>query len=107
MFEYAQIIFHGDGVPVNKNESIKYYKKADDEDHVEAMFKYALIIKTDDEISNDNLEALKYYKKAADKGHIVAMHNYLRMLHQELEQNQTKMQYNTSKWLQIKVMPIQ
>ena len=77
MFEYAQIIFHGDGVPVNKNESIKYYKKADDEDHVEAMFKYALIIKTDDEISNDNLEALKYYKKAADKGHIVAMHNYL------------------------------
>ena len=52
----------GDGIPINKDEAKKYYKKAADLGDIESMIKYSQLL--DDNSKTNKQEQIKYLKKA-------------------------------------------
>lgn len=73
MYYYAYMLQNGDGVPVDIDESVKYYKMAIDRGYINAMISYAIMLRDGIGISIDKEEAKKYFKMAIDKGSSIAM----------------------------------
>lgn len=72
MYEYANMLFVGKGIEVNKEKAAFYYKEAAQKGHVNAMNKYAMMLLNGDGISENKPESLKYFKMAASFNHLDA-----------------------------------
>ena len=70
MFYYSEMLDKGEGVPIDKKESLRYLKMAVDAGNPEAMYKYALKYWIGDEVEVDQVKSLHYFQLAADKGQI-------------------------------------
>ena len=68
MYHYAYMLEHGNGVPINKEEAIKYYKMAIDKGNSSAMNNYADMLQYGKGVPVNKEEAIKYYKLAIEKG---------------------------------------
>ena len=81
MFNYALMLYNGEqGVPLNKEESARFFKISADLGNVDSMFNFAFMIEQGEGIKMNKKEAIKYYKLAADHGNITAMNSYASML---------------------------
>ena len=79
MCKYADNVFYGHGININKSEANKYYKMFVDKRNSDAMYKYANNLFNGDEIDINKSEANKSYKMSADKGNTNAI-NKLNLL---------------------------
>lgn len=61
MFNYARMMYIGDGVPVNESEAAHYYKLSAKNGNTNAMFIYANMIFKGEGVSADKKEAIKYF----------------------------------------------
>jgi TPR repeat protein len=57
----------GHGVPENKDEALRWYRKAADQGHADAQFQMAVR-------TTPMSEAAKWFRKAADQGHAAAQY---------------------------------
>lgn len=62
--QYADFLYGGIGVPINKKEASRYYKLAADDGNISSLYKYAEMVEKGDGIDMDVEEAMKYYRKA-------------------------------------------
>lgn len=76
MYEYANMLKNGEGVPQNKEEAVKYYKNASEKGNEE----YANMMRIGDGIKQDKEEAAKLLKNSADKGNDQAILWYATMV---------------------------
>ena len=76
IYHQGEIFEKGDGIPVDKPEAARYYKKAAQKGHTDAMFKYGWMLLYGIGVQIDKQKAYFYIKEAADQGNIEAMYNY-------------------------------
>lgn len=62
MFKYAEKLYDGKGVEMNKKEAAKYYKKASDLGHANASYQYGRMLYFGQGIILNKKEASKYLK---------------------------------------------
>jgi TPR repeat protein len=58
----------GDGVAQDHAEAVRWYRKAADQDNVNALFNLGVQYDKGQGVREDYTEAAKYYRKAADQG---------------------------------------
>src|SRR5262249_44510959 len=66
------------GVRLDYAEAVKWYHKAAELQHAEAMFSLGWMYANGRGVAKDDKEAVKWYRQAADKGHSAAMYNLAR-----------------------------
>ncbi len=59
----------GEGVPVNKKEAVKWYKKAAEQGYADAQYYLGNAYSKGEGVPEDPKEAVKWYRKAADQGY--------------------------------------
>jgi len=59
---------HGDEVPQNYNEAVKWYRKAAEQGDAEAQGSLGMMYETGEGVPQDYDEAIKLYRKAAEQG---------------------------------------
>jgi TPR repeat protein len=57
-----------DGVPEDKVEAVKWFRKAAEQGDSEAQFKLGIAYYYGKGITEDKVETIKWYRKAADQG---------------------------------------
>jgi len=67
--------YHGDGVPRNLEESLKWFKKAANLNLSAAQFNVGMMYQKGEGTQQDLSEAAKWYRKAADQNHASAQLN--------------------------------
>ena len=67
--------FFGFGVPRDKKEAMKWYRKAAEQGYADAQFNISKMYYKGDGVSQDYAEAAKWYRKAAEQGHDWAQYN--------------------------------
>ena len=65
----------GKGVKGDLDVAMKWYRRAADAGHTEAMFEYAERYYFGQEVKNDYTKAMKWFRKAAEQGDAVAQNN--------------------------------
>lgn len=100
MYFYALINEVGAGIPPNKDEAVKYYKMAINNNDVNSMVRYAMMLNSSIE-KVDTIEMCLLLEKAANTGDIDALDYYIKMGRNEKcpELNKVKL----VKYLQMKV----
>ena len=69
-FYHGMILFHGRGVPEDKKEGVRWWKKAAEQGHAEAQFILGMTYTTGgDSIPENQAEAKRWLKMAANQGH--------------------------------------
>ena len=81
MCMYAEILYKGKGLPINKKESARYFRGAANQGNVKAMVNYANIIGKGDGVPVNKKESAKYFKMAADKGEVNSMFYYAQIVY--------------------------
>lgn len=76
-YYYSIILDKGDGVAINKEESIRYLHEAAKKGNDESMYKYSLELSKNYNFIKDSVV---YLKKLCDKGHNKSMYYYGKML---------------------------
>ncbi|KAK8882923.1 hypothetical protein M9Y10_045569 [Tritrichomonas musculus] len=66
MMRFAQMLYEGDGIPVDKKRAALYFKMAADFKNVDAMMKYAQMLIKGDGIDKNQKEAEIYLNKIKD-----------------------------------------
>ncbi|KAK8847196.1 hypothetical protein M9Y10_019779 [Tritrichomonas musculus] len=75
---YTSMLYNGDYVKINKEESLHYYKMAADKGNVSAMLNYASMIEHEEVDSNaDKTDAIIYFKMAAGRQKRLRRYIYL------------------------------
>lgn len=72
MFDYAIMLYNGEGIEENKEEAAKYYQMAAEKGHIGSMNNLALMLLNGDGITKNKIEAAKYFQMAADMGHDIS-----------------------------------
>ena len=67
------------GIEQNTLEAIKWYKRASEQKHVEALFTLGYIYQFGQEVPKDEKKALAYYLESAQLGHVEAQFNLGRL----------------------------
>lgn len=67
MYNYALMLYKGDGIPVNNTEAARYFKKAADKGESHSMYYYALMMRDGIGVSVNKKEAARYFKMAIEK----------------------------------------
>lgn len=67
--------FRGEGVTKDMVESVKWYRKAADQDHADALNYLGLCYSQGYGVAKDEVEAVKWWRKAADQGYASAQSN--------------------------------
>ena len=62
----------GEGVPEDKAEALKWFRKAADQGNVTAQYNLGVVYSKGEGVPEDKAEALKLLRKAADQGHAQA-----------------------------------
>jgi hypothetical protein len=78
---HALMLYTGDGIPEDKPEAEKWYRKAAEQEHAKAQFNLALMLNKGDGIPEDKPEAEKWYRRAAEQGDADAQLNLALMLY--------------------------
>lgn len=74
MLNYARMLFHGDGIPVNQEKALRYYKMTIDTKDLDSIYSYAKIFYNgNDEYHVDKIEAARILKISADEWHIKSL----------------------------------
>ena len=68
MWNLANMYREGDGVRCDKQEAIRLYKMAIEQDYPPAMYSYGRMLLKGEGIEQNKEEGIKYIKMAADKG---------------------------------------
>jgi len=66
---------HGEGVPQDFSESVRWYRKAADGGLADAQYNLALMYNNGDRVPQDYSEAAKWWRRAAEQGHAEACFN--------------------------------
>ena len=66
MFFYDNMVYGGEGVPVNYDEASKYYKMAAKKGNPDAMYSYGNLLFKGEGVKHNKKEESRYYKMAAD-----------------------------------------
>ncbi|KAK8846346.1 hypothetical protein M9Y10_020356 [Tritrichomonas musculus] len=69
MLKYADMLYEGVGVDIDKESACSYYYKAAEEGNAEAMYKYAKMLNDSDGVEQDKIESLLYFQKSSEKGY--------------------------------------
>ena len=69
------LYFEGDGVIVDKQESVKWFRKAAEQGDIEAQNNLGALYYNGEDVEQDYKEALKWYKLAAEQGESSAQGN--------------------------------
>ena len=75
MYNLAECLHNGDGVPQDYVQAAALYRRAADQRHVGAMFKLALCFRDGRGVRESPTDAVQWYLRAAEDGHIAAMNN--------------------------------
>jgi uncharacterized protein len=59
---------YGQGVPRNRVEATKWYRRAADQDHAFAQFNLGIMYANGEDVTHSDSEAAQWYRLAADKG---------------------------------------
>ena len=78
----AKRIITAEDVPRDREEAIKWYRKAAKQGHADAQFKLGYMHNHSEGIAGDSKEALRWYRMAAEQGNAKAQHS-LGMLYRE------------------------
>ena len=68
MYLYGNMLYNGEGMPINKEESARYYKISADKGNIEGMFLYANLLYKGDGIQKNVEESINYYTSCAENG---------------------------------------
>ena len=66
---------HGDGVPENDVEAVKWYRLAADQGDADAQSNLGVMYGIGEGVPKDDVEAVKWFRLAADQGHATAQTN--------------------------------
>ena len=66
---------HGDGVPEDDAEAVRWYRLAAEQGYVTAQNNLGLMYDQGEGISEDDAEAVRWFRMAAEQGDVVAQHN--------------------------------
>ena len=75
IYELAYKYDEGDGVPVNKSEAVRLYRKAAEQGHAAAQYNLGCMYYNGDGVRQNYSEAMKWYNEAAKQGDLSAYHN--------------------------------
>ena len=71
-FRLGECYYMGQGVPEDKEEGVKWFRKAAEQGHVEAQCLLGDCYYGGQGVPDDKAEAAKWYRKAAEQGHVEA-----------------------------------
>jgi len=74
-YRLSDYYFHGIGMAMDKNEAVKWCRKAADQGYVQAQYWLGYYYFLGEGVAEDEVEAVKWYRKAADQGHAQAQYN--------------------------------
>jgi uncharacterized protein len=74
-FALATCYAYGKGVAQNGVEAAKWYRKAADQDYVNAQYSMGWCYQNGEGVDGSTIEAVKWYRKAAEKGHVLAQYS--------------------------------
>lgn len=69
------IYYHGNGVPQDPDEALKWFRRAADQDDAIAQFHLGVMFSKGDGVPQDNAEAADWFRRAADLGDAPAQYN--------------------------------
>lgn len=61
--DYGDMLFYGNGIEVNKDEAIRYYKMAIDNNHEQTMIQYMFILFRHQDVQFNLIEIYDYFKR--------------------------------------------
>lgn len=67
--------YKGEGVAPNRQETVKWLRKAAEHGHVQAAYSLAVMYDKGDGIPQNQQEAVKWYRVAAERGHALSQFN--------------------------------
>jgi|GEM_PF-4447580 TPR repeat protein len=74
-YELGAAFASGDGVPLNLQEAIHWYRQAAEKGHIAAQLNLGLAYSRGEGVAADPVEAVRWYRKAADQGDADAQFN--------------------------------
>ena len=72
MLARAYACLEGKGVPQDKTEAARWFRKAAGQGHGEAQYRLAMLLLSGDGVRRDTAEATRLFRKAAEQGHAKA-----------------------------------
>ena len=72
MLARAYACLEGKGVPQDKTEAARWFRKAAEQGHGEAQYRLAMLLLSGDGVRRDTAEATRLFRKAAEQGHAKA-----------------------------------
>lgn len=75
-FIYANMLFNGSGVAMDRVSALQYFEKAANGGHCEAQFHLGDMLMSGWGIPRNKRQAAKYFKMASDNGHKESMYRY-------------------------------
>ena len=69
MLARAYACLEGKGVPQDKTEAARWFRKAAGQGHGEAQYRLAMLFLSGDGVPKDKAEAARWFRKAAEQGH--------------------------------------
>jgi uncharacterized protein len=69
------LYYHGNGVPQDPDEALKWFRRAADQDDAIAQFHLGVLFSKGEGVPQDPDEALKWFRRAADLGDAPAQYN--------------------------------
>ena len=71
-FDHGMMYAYGEGVPIDRVEAVKWFRKAAEQGYVAAQFHLGFMYHRGLGVDRDYAEAMKWYRKAAEQGHAEA-----------------------------------
>jgi TPR repeat protein len=75
-FVYANVLFDGRGVVIDRKQASRYFKLAAETGHIGALNQYADILQQGWGIPKDLHQAAQYFRRAAEAGHPESMYRW-------------------------------
>ena len=72
LFKRGKKFYNGEGVPFDRAEALKWYRKAADQGHIPAKYNLGVCYENGRGVTPNLQEAIKYYEQAAEYGHKLA-----------------------------------
>jgi uncharacterized protein len=69
------LYYHGNGVPQDPAEALKWFRRAADQDDAIAQFHLGVVFSQGEGVPKDNAEAANWFRRAADLGDAPAQYN--------------------------------
>jgi TPR repeat protein len=69
------LYYHGNGVPQDPDEALKWFRRAADQDDAIAQFHLGVMFSNGEGVPQDNAEAANWFRRAADLGDAPAQYN--------------------------------